>query len=464
VQLQFIVMRIVAIMKRFSSILLAASSLLWALPALPADRPHYGGTLRVELRESAQSLDPAAQTATGLESLSRTVFETLVTLDNQGRPQPLLASSWQTEPGNQRWRFVVRSGVSFSDGTPLDASTLAASLRNSNPEWKALPAGDTVIIETETPDPDLPAELALARHSIVRRGNGSLIGTGPFVIAQSNAGQHLTLKANDQYWAGRPFVDSIEVEFGKNDRDQMMALDLGKADVVEVAPENIRRAQAENRVVMTSPPTELMALVFTGDPRSDDEFHARNALESSIDTAALNNVVLQGGGEPTTALLPTWLSGYGFVFAGSGGNGSHLPQSAQKRSQQWTLSFDTSDSVARVIAQRLALNARDAGITLDVNSSATGDLRLVRIPLASSDPHVALMELARVFQIPRPKFTNGSVAELYAAEKSLLQAHRVIPLLHRRNAVALRPTVHDFSMSLDTTWRLENVWLSLEKP
>jgi ABC-type transport system substrate-binding protein len=457
-------MRITAIMKRFSSILLAASSLLWALPVPAAERPHYGGMLRVELRESPQTLDPATLTAAGPESLSRMVFETLVTLDNQGSPQPLLALSWQAEPGNQRWRFLLRSGVSFSDGTPLDASAVVAFLRNSNTEWKAVAAGDAVIIETETPDPDLPAELALARHSMVHRGNGGLIGTGPFAIAQSNAGQRLTLKANDQYWAGRPFVDSIEVEFGKNDRDQMMALDLGKADVIEVAPENIRRAQAENRNVVISAPSELMALVFTGDARSDDELHARNALASSIDTAALNNVVLQGGGEPTAAFLPTWESGYGFVFANSSSNSAHLPQPVSKRSQRWTLSFDTSDLVARVIAQRLSLNARDAGITLDLNSSATGDLRLVRIPLASSDPHAALMELARVLQLPRPRFTNGSVAELYAAEKSLLQSHRVIPLLHLRSAVALRPAVHDFSMSPDAMWHPENVWLSVEKP
>jgi peptide/nickel transport system substrate-binding protein len=437
--------------------------MLWAAPAFAAERPHYGGTLRVEMRESPQSLDPAMQSATGPESLSRTVFETLVTLDSQGRAQPLLASSWQAEPGNQRWRFVVRSGVSFSDGTPLDASAVVASLRNSNPEWKTLPAGDTVIIETETPDPVLPTELALARHSIVRRSNG-LIGTGPFTIAQSNAGQRLALKANDQYWAGRPFVDSIDVEFGKNDRDQMMALDLGKADVVEVAPENIRRAQGENRVVVTSPPSELMALIFTADPGSDDEVHARNALASSIDTAALNNVVLQGGGEPTAALLPTWESGYGFVFTDSTGNGAHLPQPAQKRSQRWAFSFDTSDPVARVIAQRLSLNARDAGITLDLNSSTTADLRLARIPLPSSEPHVALIELARVLQLPRPKFTNGSVAELYSAEKGLLRSHRVIPLLHLRSAVAARATVHDFRMSPDAMWRLENVWLSVEKP
>ena len=139
----------------------------------------------------------------------------------------------------------------------------------------------------------------MARNSIVSRDStGKFSGTGPFAVAQWDAGKHVTLTANDQYWAGRAFLDSVQIDFGKNDRDQMLALDLGKADVVEVSPENIHRARAENRMVMTSEPEELMTLVFAQDPRSDDEAHARNALALSIDTAAVNNVVLQGGGEP----------------------------------------------------------------------------------------------------------------------------------------------------------------------
>lgn len=451
-------------MKRFSSILLAASSLLWSWTALAAERPHYGGTLHVELRESPQSLDPATLGATATESLSRLVFENLVTLDENGRPKPLLASSWQAEPGNQRWRFLLRDGVSFSDGTPVDATAVAASLRNSNTEWKVLPDGNRVIIETEDPNPEVPAELGLVHHAIVRRSEGKLIGSGPFTIAQS-AGQRLTLKANDAYWGGRPFLDSVDVELNKNDRDQMMALDLGKADVTQVAAENIQRTQAQNRTVLTSNPSELVALVFATEPQSDDEIHARNLLALSIDTAALNNVVLQGGGEATAALLPTWESGYGFIFGGENSGSDRRFLSAQRRNQSWTLAFDTSDPIQRVIAQRVGLNARDAGIVLDQsNRGTTADLRLVRIPLASSEPHVALIELARVLQLPRPKFANDSVAELYAAEKNLLQSHRVIPLLHMRGAIALRPTVHDFRVSPDGVWHLENVWLSAEAP
>src|SRR5215469_11249641 len=151
-RLRFTAMRIVGTMKRLSSILLAASSLLWSLPGLAAERPHYGGTLHIELRDSPPSLDLAMLSATAPESLLRLVFETLVEIDENGRPTPLLASSWQAEPGNQRWRFLLRGGVSFSDGTPLDAAAVVASLRNSSAEWRVLPDGNSVIIETKSPD------------------------------------------------------------------------------------------------------------------------------------------------------------------------------------------------------------------------------------------------------------------------------------------------------------------------
>jgi MarR-like DNA-binding transcriptional regulator SgrR of sgrS sRNA len=448
-------------MKRFSSILLAVSSLLWSGVAYAEDRPHYGGTLRIELRESPSSLDPAMLAQSGPASFSRLVFETLVSLDDRGRPQPLLATSWRAEPGNQRWRFWLRDGVSFSDGNLLDSNAVAASLRNSNPQWKSVAAGNSVIIETESPDPNLPAELALVRHAILRRSENSLIGTGPFLIAQWTASQHALLKANEAYWAGRPYLDSIDVQLDKNDRDQLTAVDLGKADVAQVAAENIHRTQAEDRTVLTSMPSELVALVFSSNAQSDDDLHARNLLAQSIDTAALNNVVLQGGGEPSAALLPTWLSGYGFIF--SNGNSPQI-RSPQRKPFKWTLAFDSSDPVARIVAQRIALNAREIGITLDTNNSQSVDLKLVRVPLASSDPHVALIELAKALDLAQPTFSNNSIAELYSAEKTLLQSRRVIPLLHLRASVTLRPGVHDFSIFPDGTWHFDNSWLSAEKP
>src|SRR6185437_13348861 len=110
----------------------------------------------------------------------------------------------QVEPGNQRWHFQVRSGAIFSDGTPLDAATAAASLRAGNPQWKIFALGELVMIETESADANVAAELALPRNAIIRRADGAILGTGPFTVGQWDSGKHVTLTANNQYWVGRP--------------------------------------------------------------------------------------------------------------------------------------------------------------------------------------------------------------------------------------------------------------------
>jgi peptide/nickel transport system substrate-binding protein len=451
-------------MKRFSSSLIVLASLACAAPLAAATRPHYGGTLRLALQESPQSFDPTALDLPAFRGLSQLIFETLVKLDERGRPQPGLASSWQVEPGDQRWRFSIRSGVNFSDGTPLDANAVTASLRASNPQWKVFTLGDLVMIETDAADADLAAELALGRNGIVRHNKGTLIGTGPFAVAQwDETAKHLTLSANDQYWAGRPFLDSLEVDFGKSYRDEIMLLDLGKWDLIEIAPEEIRRAQSSNRAVITSSPIDFMALVFARDAQSDAEVQLRNALARTIDTQALNSVVFQDGGEPTGALLPNWLSGYGFVFA-AGASDSGLGQKSPPPHQGWTFGYDNSDATAHIVADRILLNARDAGITLQTANSERVDLRLVRLALPSLDPRVSLTELARDFDIPCAKFSSLSLSALYTAENTLLETHRIIPLLHLRDAVALRPAVQGLTMRPDGAWDFANVWLSPENP
>src|SRR5262249_47609033 len=198
-----------ATMRRLCSILLAVSSLLWPALAPGATRPHYGGSLRVAAKEGPASLDLATLAVSGPIGLSRLVFETLVALDDRGQTQPGLATSWQAEPGNQRWRFQLRSGVSFHDGTILTGNAVSASLRAANPNWKILPAGDAVVIETDSANPGVPAELALDRNGIVHHVGAKISGTGPFSVAQWDPTKHLTLRANDQYWGGRPFLDSI---------------------------------------------------------------------------------------------------------------------------------------------------------------------------------------------------------------------------------------------------------------
>ncbi len=458
-------------MRRIASTLLAASSLMVAMLTAPtahaATRPRYGGTVRVAMRAAPTSLDPGAPSSSdwfGSRNLSRLLFDSLVALDSTGKPQPSLASSWQSEPSNQRWQFSIRRGISFQDGAPLTSEAVAASLRAVNPTWKVFSAGDAVIIERDSAAPNLPAELALPRNSIVRRESVKISGTGPFAVTQWDPGKKLILNAREDYWGGRAFVDSLEIEMGKSFRDQIIALDLGKTDVIEVAPEQVHRASGENNRVEHSEPVELMALVFTRDRQSADDGRIREALALSIDRDSLNNVVLQSGGEPSAALLPNWMSGYAFVFPAN----VDLARARQnlaglRQTASWTLGYDAADPGARVVAERIALNAHDAGLSLQP-TSGNADLRLVRVPLVSLDGHVALAELAKSLGLSPPKFGANSTDDLYAAENILLQSQRVIPLLHLRTASAVQTTIKAWHESDDGTWNLPDVWLGTEKP
>src|SRR6059058_3329282 len=371
-------------MKRSASALIAAASVLIAAGSMAATRPHYGGTLRIAVQAAPASLDPADSSQPDSftrRNLSRLILDTLVDQDDRGILQPAIATSWEPEPGNQRWHFYLRPGISFHDGTAVSADAVAASLRTANPNWKVFPTGDSVVIECDSPDPWLPAELALARNGIAKREGGKLLGSGAFAINHWDPGKKLELSARDDYWRGRALVDSIEIEMGRNFREQIIELDLGKADVVEAAPEQAHHAVMEGRTVQSSAPFELMALIFSRDPQTPDEARQRQVLGLSIDRSAINNVLLQGSAEPTGALLPGWMTGYAFLFPSE----ADLLRARQLRSEiryapSWSLGYDATDQLARVIAERITLNARDAGLSVQLTNGGAADFRLVRLP------------------------------------------------------------------------------------
>jgi ABC-type transport system substrate-binding protein len=271
--------------------------------------------------------------------------------------------------------------------------------------------------------------------------------------------------ARDDYWGGRAFLDAIEIEMGKSFREQMIAFDLGKAQVVEVAPELAHRAVAEGRHVDSSAPIELIALVFSRDSQSPDDGRQRQAFALSVDRESLNTVVLQGGGESTGGLLPNWMTGYGFLFPSS----IDLDLARQIRSEiphttSWSVGYDPTDPIARVIAERVVLNARDAGLGMQITSASNVDLRIVRLPLISLDAQIALGEAATGLELSSPKFVSPSVDDLYNAESKLLRSQRVIPLLHLRTAFAVSNGVKNWRTRRDGSWRLPDVWLGAEKP
>jgi ABC-type transport system substrate-binding protein len=191
----------------------------------------------------------------------------------------------------------------------------------------------------------------------------------------------------------------------------------------------------------------------------------RNALALSLDITAINNVVLQGGGEATGALLPNWLSGYAFTFPfQSNPERARQERILAKQGAPVLLGYDASDPIARTIAERILLNARDVGITLQLAPSGRAEVTLTRIPLSSMDPQTSLSETAKTLKLPLSNFLGGSVPDIYSVERELLRSHRITPLIHLRSAIVVSPQVRQVTLSPDGSLHLDNAWLEAAKP
>jgi peptide/nickel transport system substrate-binding protein len=446
-------------MRRIAWPLFVISSVVaLAVAGAAAVRPRYGGTLRIMVREAPGSLDPARLSAWQGARIFSLMFEGLTRFDNHGRLQPGLAIRRQGDSSNQHWQFWLRPGVKFQDGTPLTAEAAATSLRATNPSWTVSADGDSVVIETSAPDAELPAEVALPRNGIAHHAGNKVVGTGPFTVSDWQPGKSLALAANEDYWGGRPFVDSVLVTLGQNWRQQMVALELGKADVVEVAPEQARRLSSAGRAIAESAPDELVALVFTREAQSGDEVRVRQALSAAIDRASIVTVLLQGQGEAAETILPNWMTGYAMLFAQAGEKTESATVSGLAGTL--TLSYEASDPANQLIAERVALNARDAGIRVQTAASAANaDVRLVGIPLASLQPQLALQVAAGAAGLPIPQLQGTSPEELYGREKEMLQSGRIIPLAHVPEASAIGSGVNGWHADLSGRWSLADVWL-----
>jgi MarR-like DNA-binding transcriptional regulator SgrR of sgrS sRNA len=382
------------------ALLVVCSGLVWA-----ASRPHYGGTLRVELHASLANLDPAEAPRDAEELAARArlipaVFETLVRLNERGVPEPWLATQWMHDVARTRWVFTPRTGVMLHNGTV----------------WS--PPGGTINIPDDRPIEQILRTLAQPRNAVVVRGaDGVLVGTGPFRVAQWS-GSQATLAAHDGYWAGRPYLDAVEIQFGRSLRDQSLDLETGKADVSEAALTDLKRlAQRGLRTSAGARGSVVLALVFDNAKIAGS---TREALALAIDRGTIQKVLLQGIGEESWALLPRWLSGYSFVFARSRDVGK--AKQLAGGSQLLGFAYDRQDAALRPVAERIAVNASEAGISMRPGSQ---DVTLVRLPVTSVDEWNSLEDLASMLKTALP-----AAPSLYETERALMENARVVPLFH----------------------------------
>jgi ABC-type transport system substrate-binding protein len=418
---------------------------------------------------------PVNATSTDYWDAARTlslIGDTLVTLDAQDRPQPALSVAWQSDPGARHWQFTLRRGVKFHDGSAASPAVVAQILGAIHPNWSVRASADSVSIDSEAPIPSLLAELALPRNLLLKRNkndNSLPVGTGPFLVANWQPGKLLKLAANEDSWAGRPFVDAVQIEFGNSLRDQATALVLDRADVVDAPPQTAVGSQPHSASSF-SLPIELLALVFSANSKAQDP-RVREALALAIDRKPIQSVLLKGAGEPAASILPNWMTGYSAVFSTQANPQRARGVLADSRQPPLNLSYDPRDPQAQLIAERIALNAHEVGITVQVSLSGAEDIRLMRVVLPSPDPATSLGDAARELGLPQPIIAphSDSLDDLYQAERILLDGYTVIPLFHLPIAAATNPRVRGWEPGQLGQWSepgssIADAWLADSRP
>jgi peptide/nickel transport system substrate-binding protein len=446
-----------------SALLLSHAGLMQVLA-----RPKYGGTLRVATRSGVPDLHPGTWVGEALElswkrKLSVLVFEGLLKLDQQGKPHPLLAQSWKVSDGGRRWEFRLRAGVRLHDGTPLTPAMAADVLRASVFDFPARAEGDgRLVIESDTPDPHLPARLAHPGSAIyMETSDGVLVGTGPFSLNRWERHQRAHFVVNEEYWQGRPYLDRVEISMGRSLREQRLELQAGAADLVELPLEALGTPDSGLRF-WSSPPLELVLLAFSQDRSRVKEADFRRLVEASFNREAVHEVLLGKRGEPAKAFLPQWLTGYAFLF------GNTRPASAPPRATitgpPLLIGYAPSDSLARTLAERLALDCSQAGIAARAvpGDSPGSDLTIKRIRLNSLNAALALRFIAEQAGLDPDLSASPGLEDLLAAESTLLDEAWAVPLFYLPVSYGLSErikfrSIRDFLFFDD--WSLADIWL-----
>jgi ABC-type transport system substrate-binding protein len=448
-------------------------------------RPKFGGTLRIQVSERVSTIDPrqwpadsiAASVAERVDSL---VFDRLVRLDQHGVLQPALAVSWQHDAQAKRWDFRLREGVKFSDGALLTPAIAAMALQQLlGVSYDVSATSDTVVIQGDHALPNLAMELSSGRFFIFHVAeDNSLSGTGPFRVAEwptTDTATKAVFAANENCWAGRPFIDKVELIMGAGSQQEANAILFGQADIVDLPASEVRRDAQRGVRAASSDPIDLFALVVDSSRPAVQDARIRQAISLSIDRSSIADVILQKQGIAAGGLLPNWISGYAHLFpplfdleqaksllAASGQEHSH--------SAPLVLLYDSGDAEARGIAERVAVNLRETGILMQVSGqnpegkskSAGVDMRLVRYRISISEPGLALAALLSDLGEPSPSLET--LEQVYSAERAPIDAFHVIPLVHVSESYGLGPQVRDWMAPRWGGWDLADVWLGPSAP
>lgn len=304
-----------------------------------SDEPTSGGTLTYASGDAEPTcLDPHVGGNYPQALVSSQFLESLVSLDADGAIIPWLADSWTVSPDGLSWEFTLKDGVTFTDGTPLDAAAVQANIAHlQDPEtgsstgYLALAkvtgteaVSDSVVrLTLAQPDSALLESLAqpwLAIESptaLMRSQDENCaapVGTGPFIVDSWVKQNAITLVRNEDYSSppadaehdGPAYLEEIVWRFIPDSASRYAALQAGEVDVIDNAqPDTISQAEASDTIVHLDAPrpgaSNRIELNSGKAPFNDAAVREAFIRSANIDDAVAS--LFQGSAERSSSAL-----------------------------------------------------------------------------------------------------------------------------------------------------------------
>jgi peptide/nickel transport system substrate-binding protein len=315
--------------------LLPAPLAVFALAACAAADPgSAGGRLLHPLRTEPATLNFVTAADFSSVLVSRLVGDSLVDYDSRLKPVPRLARDWTFSSDGLTLTFRLRPEARFHDGAPVtSADVLFTYERVIDPENRATAWLDPLlpVARVETPDPHtvrvryrrpyapaldgwnvpiLPRHLYAGGDFQRSPLNRAPVGSGPFRFASWQAGRRIILRANPDWWGGRPALDSLVLEIIPSQETAWRSLLAGEIDSTPVTPQQ-REARAahtsfERRFrIVRFEPLFLYYIAWRADGSNPffTDPAVRRALSLALDREAYVRSVLRGGGRAVSSLF-----------------------------------------------------------------------------------------------------------------------------------------------------------------
>lgn len=249
------------------------------------------------------------------------IGETLVKFNKNMEIEPLLSDSWK-KADDLTWKFHIREGVKFQNGTPLTAGDVKSSMDRAlkaNPRTQEMlnvntitADGQDLTITTKAPHTTLLGNLADPINSIIDTSAPedtvakAPIGTGPFKIKSYADSSEVVVERYDDYWGGKAPINQATFKYIKDDNTRSMALQSGEIDVSNnVSINNLSLFEDKSKyAISTAESLRIVMSYFNFNNEFLKDPAVRKAIALGVDRDSYANTLLKGTAVPAIGPFP----------------------------------------------------------------------------------------------------------------------------------------------------------------